>query len=126
MIPWKSRKPWVWDATCKDTLVPIISSHHDIATSGAGKFAAMAEEEKKEAKYFHVDLVYALTPLAIKSLGVISFKSLKFVINIGLRIRQMTENVLHALFILSLYVAVLRGNADKFLALCVCVCGGRE
>ena len=72
----------------------IILSYHDIATIGAGKLAAMAEEKKKVAKYFHLDLVYALFPLAIKFSGIISLKSLKFVRNLGLRIRQMTGKVL--------------------------------
>ena len=87
----------------------IISSYRDIATSGAGKLAAMAEEEKKKAKYFQLDLVYAFIPLAIKSLGVISLKSLKFMRNLDLRIRQMTGKVLsHAFF-----VEPLHGSAER-------------
>ena len=66
MIPWKSGKPCMGVGY----YIPghpgtIISSYHEIATSGAGKLAAMVEDEKKEAKYSHLDLVYDFTPLAM-------------------------------------------------------------
>ena len=43
MVPWKSGKPLVWDATCPDTLAP---SYRGMATSSTGAVAAAAEDRK--------------------------------------------------------------------------------
>ena len=47
IIPWKSGRTLVWDATCTDTFA---ASHLAWATRVAGAVAALAEERKK-AKY---------------------------------------------------------------------------
>ena len=51
IIPWRSGKVLVWDATCPDTYAP---SHIPAAVRGAGTVAAQAERVKL-AKYAHLN-----------------------------------------------------------------------
>ena len=44
VLPWRSGRILVWDATCPDTFAP---SHRDLATRVAGAVADQAEERKK-------------------------------------------------------------------------------
>ena len=44
VLPWRSERILVWDATCPDTFAP---SHLDLASQGAGTVADQAEARKK-------------------------------------------------------------------------------
>ena len=57
VVPWKSGKLLVWDATCSDTFAPSYSSR---TTNEAGAVATQAEE-RKEAKYSHLNSAHAFT-----------------------------------------------------------------
>ena len=63
VVPWKSGKLLVWDATCPDTFAPSYSSR---ATNEAGAVATQAEE-RKEAKYSHLNSAHTFTPVAIET-----------------------------------------------------------
>ena len=72
VVPWKFGKLLVLDATCPDTLAPLYFSS---ATSEAGAMASQAEE-RKEAKYVHLNPVYSFSPVAIETsevFGLIEF-----------------------------------------------------
>ena len=61
VVPWKSGRLLVWDATCPDTFSPSFVAS---ATNEAGAVAALAEERKK-TKYAHLDSLYTFTSVAI-------------------------------------------------------------
>ena len=66
VVPWKSGRLLVWDATCPDTFAP---SYLPSAASGVGAVAAAAEERKKR-KYSHLDQCHLFVPVAIETTGV--------------------------------------------------------
>ena len=66
VLPWRSRRILVWDATCPDTFAP---SHRDLATRGAGAVADQAEERKK-AKYAELATTHHFVLLAVEITGV--------------------------------------------------------
>ena len=74
MVPWKSGKLMIWDATCPDTLA---QSYRSLATSGTGAVAEKAEE-KKLAKYNCFASSHNIVPVAIETLGAIGPISLAF------------------------------------------------
>ena len=59
IVPWRSGKLLVWDATCPDTYAP---SYIPIAMRGAGTVAAQAERLEM-AKYEHLDSSHFYVPL---------------------------------------------------------------
>ena len=86
VVPWKSGRLLVWDATCPDTFAP---SYVASATNEAGAVAALAEERKK-TKYAHLDSSHTFTPVAIETSGVIGPQSMIFVRDLGRRLAQVT------------------------------------
>ena len=89
VVPWKSGKSLVWDATCPDSFAP---SYEMSATSEAGTVAALAEV-RKEAKYTSLCSTHIFTPVAIETSGVFSPKSLSFIRELGRRIVHVTAEV---------------------------------
>ena len=65
LVPWRSGRLLVWDATCPDTFAP---SHLPSATREAGAVAALAEQSKKE-KYAALNQCHNFTPVAIETAG---------------------------------------------------------
>ena len=82
VVPWKSGKLLVWDATCPDTFAPSYSSR---ATNEAGDVATQVEE-RKEAKYTHLNSAHIFTPVAIETSGVFGAKTMRFVQELGQRL----------------------------------------
>ena len=112
VVPWRSGKHLVWDATSPDTFAP---SYLMSATSEAGAVAALVESRKK-AKYGSLDSVYSFTPIAIESLGACGPLTLEFLRDLGNRIRQATGEESSFMYLLQrLSVAVQRGNAASVL-----------
>ena len=108
VVPWKSGRLLVWDATCPDTFAP---SYVASATNEAGAVAALAEERKK-TKYAHLDSSHTFTPVAIETSGVIGPQSMIFVRDLGRRLAQVTGEERSTTYLLqNLSVAVQRGNA---------------
>ena len=89
VVPWKSGKLLVWDATCPDTFSP---SYGMSATSEPGAVAALAEV-RKEAKYTSLCSTHVFTPVAIETSGVFDPKSLSFIHELGRRIVHVTAEV---------------------------------
>lgn len=112
MIPWKNGKPLVWDATCPDTLAP---SYRTFACSRAGSVATMAEE-RKETKYVGLGSSHSFVPVAVETFGVIGPKSMAFLKDLSIRIRQRTGEVKARAYLLQrLSIAVQRGNTLSVL-----------
>ena len=92
VVPWKSGKllQLVWDVTCPDTFAPSYSTR---ATNEAeaGAVATQAEE-RKEAKYSHLNSAHAFTPVAIETStwGVFGAKTMRFVQELGQRLERVT------------------------------------
>ena len=86
VVPWKSGKLLVWDATCPDTYAP---SYASSATSEAGAVAAMAEE-RKISKYSNLNAAHSFTPVAVETSGVIGSQSLAFLRDLGQRLKRVT------------------------------------
>ena len=108
MVPWKSGKPLVWDATCPDTLA---RSYEGVAVTGPGSVANMAEA-KKCAKYESLSSSYSFTPVAIETLGAIGPKSLRFLRELGSRIWEQSGEVSSLSYLLQrLSVVIQRANA---------------
>ena len=112
VVPWKSGKLLVWDATCPDTFVP---SYEMSATSEAGAVAVLAEV-RKEAKYTSLCSTHIFTPVAIETSGVFGPKSLSFIRELGRQIAHVTAEVNSTNYLMQrLAVAVQRGNSAAVL-----------
>ena len=85
LVPWKSGRLLVWDATCPDTFAP---SHLPSATREAGAVAAQAEQSKQE-KYAALNQCYIFTPVAIETTGPFGPETL-FLRDLGCRFKQVT------------------------------------
>ena len=82
VVPWKNGKLLGWDTTCPDTFPPSYSSR---ATNEAGAVGTQAEE-RKEAKYTHLNSAHAFTPVAMETSGVFGAKIMLFVQKLGQRL----------------------------------------
>ena len=78
----------VWDATCSDTLAP---SHRDIALREPGAVAA-AVENRKRAKYSHLDATHHFVPFAVESLGVLGREAHAFLRDLARRLTFATDD----------------------------------
>ena len=86
LVPWKSGTLLVWDVTCPDTFAPSYSSS---ATREAGAVTASAEERKR-AKYEHLNSAHTFTPVAIESSGVVGTQFMDFLRDLGHRLAHVT------------------------------------
>ena len=112
VVPWKSGKLLVWDATCPDTFAP---SYNGLASSEAGLVAAQAEERKR-SKYLHLSPVHLFLPVAIETSGVVGPQSKMFLKELGRRMEQATGEPLSRAYLFQrLSVAIQRGNAASVL-----------
>ena len=102
----------VWDATCSDTLAP---SHRDIAVREQGAVAAAAENRKR-AKYSHVDATHHFIPFAVETLGVLGRGVRAFLRDLARRLTYATDDHQSHHFLLQrVAVAIQRGNAAAVL-----------
>ena len=72
----------MWDVTCTDTFAPSFLAS---AASEAGAVAALAEERKK-AKYQHLDTLHMFVPFAVETTGVFGPLTRAFIKDIGHRV----------------------------------------
>ena len=108
VVPWERGKLLVWDATCSDTFAPSYSSN---AASEVGAVAAMAEERKK-AKYEHLDASHSFVPVAVETAGVFGPLTRAFLKDLGRRIALVTgEEKSYSYLVQRVSVAIQRGNA---------------
>ena len=81
IVPWRSGRPLVWDATCPDTLAV---SYRSRATCGAGLVAALAEEKKSD-KFSHLSSQYHFVPVAIETFGAMGPAAASLIKELGSR-----------------------------------------
>ena len=86
LVPWKSGRLLVWDATCPDTFAP---SHLPSATREAGAVAAQAEQSKQ--KYTALYQCHIFTPLAIETAGPFTPETFSFLRGLGCHLKQVTR-----------------------------------
>ena len=112
VVPWKKGKLLIWDATCHDTFA---SSYSPSATREAGAVAALAEE-RKTAKYAHLNPTHAFTPVAIETSGVFGPQTMAFLKELGQRLAQASGDERSTTYLFQrLSVAVQRGNSASVL-----------
>ena len=111
VVPWRSGKHLVWDATSPDMFAP---SYLQSATRAAGAVAALAENRKDN--HGCLDSAYSFAPIAIESSGACGPLTLWFLRDLGncLKLTMGEENLFRYL-LQRLSVAVQRGNAASFL-----------
>ena len=112
LFPWSQGKILVWDFTCSDTL----AWSHVISTSKeAGKSAQDAEKEKQN-HYHYLLQDYIFTPVAAETMGSWGPIGLKFIKDLGTRIKEKTgERRSTAYLFQSLGMAIQRGNAASVI-----------
>ena len=112
LFPWSQGKILVWDFTCSDTL----AWSHVISTSKeAGKSAQDAEKEKQD-HYHYLLQDYIFTPVAAETMGSWGPIGLKFIKDLGTRIKEKTgERRSTAYLFQSLGMAIQRGNAASVI-----------
>ena len=112
VVPWKKGKLLIWDATCPNTFA---SSYSPSATREAGAVAALAEE-RKTAKYAHLNPTHAFTPVAIETSGVFGPQTMAFLKELGQRLAQASGDERSTTYLFQrLSVAVQRGNSASVL-----------
>ena len=73
-------------------------------------------EERKDAKYTHLNSAHAFTPVTIETSGVFGAKTMRFVQELGQRLERDTGEVRSTNFLIQrLSVAVQRGNSASVL-----------
>merc|ERR1712074_535325 len=103
-----------WDATCVDTFA---ETHLMESATRAGA-AAEKQEQLKRQKYTELSVRFRFEPLAVETIiGVLGPSSLKFVSELGNRIRQYTGERRETQWLFQrISLAVARGNAASVLA----------
>jgi hypothetical protein len=113
LIPWRSGKAMVWDATCVDTL----ATSHLLSTAYQKGAAAIKAEQKKASKYSCLTDNYIFIPFAVETLGAWGPQAIALTHEIGRRIRCRTgERRAYEFLVQSISVAIQRGNAASVLA----------
>ena len=92
VIPWKTGRVLVQDATCPDTFAP---SHISLATREAGAVAAQAEQRKR-MKYAELKASHHFVPVVIETTDVCGPEALQFLCELGHRLKA--EQGSHAPF----------------------------
>ena len=112
IIPWKTRRTLVWDATCTDTFA---ASHIVHATKGARAVAALVEEKKK-VKYLDLAKTHHFVAVAVETTGAMGTDALDFFADIGSRVRAISnEAQSHSFILQQVSVALQRNNAASVL-----------
>ena len=88
VMPGRSGRVLVWDATCPDTFAP---SHLQLANWKAGAVADQAEQKKK-AKYAELSATHHFVPMAIETMGVFGKEAQAFSLSLVAASRKRREN----------------------------------
>ena len=112
IIPWKTGRTLVWDATCTDTFA---ASHLTLAAREARAVAALAEERKR-AKYLDLAQTHHFVAVVVETTGAMGTDALDFFADVGSRVRAVSNEAQSRTFILQqVSVALQRGNAASVL-----------
>ncbi|CAK1600196.1 unnamed protein product [Parnassius mnemosyne] len=108
IIPWKSGRALVWDATCTDTLA---ASYLPATTKRAGA-AADARERLKVSKYSFLGAQYQFFAFGVETLGPWGKGALELHRELSKRLREATGDPRAGGFLAQrIAIAVQRGNA---------------
>ena len=111
LLPWKSGKCLLWDATIPDTL----AKSHIHKTSKQAGVAAEEAAQLKINKYQELVDRYIFVPVAIETLGSINEEGCNFLEMLGKKIRDVTYDNREAHYLFQrLSVAIQKGNAASF------------
>ncbi|KAI5643831.1 hypothetical protein NE865_04007 [Phthorimaea operculella] len=112
LVPWKSGRCLVWDATCVDTLAP----SHIPSTSIRAAAAARAAEASKKRKYLDLGGSYLFLPFAVETMGPWGPDAKDFLKEISSRLIEATGDPrAGSYFAQRVSLAVQRGNAASIL-----------
>ena len=111
VLPWRSGRILVWDATCPDTFA---RSHIDLAARGAGAVADQAEERKK-TKHAELATTHLFIPLAVKTTRVFGSEAWAFFRELSQIQHESGEPLAHQYLLQRIAVAVQQGNAAAVL-----------
>ena len=115
IVPWKSGRSLVWDATCSDTFAAS-NIQHAVREARA---VAVEAERRKRAKYQALTHTHIFTPVAVETSGACGPDALSLFRDIAGRISSTTKDpsaLSHLLQQVS--VAIQRGNAAAVLGSC--------
>ena len=111
LIPWSRGRCLTWDVTVSDTFA---ASYLAATSTGAGEAANRAAIAKR-SKYDTITRTHDFVPVALESSGAWSSEGLDFVMELGHRITNATQDKLETSYLFQrLSVAVQRGNAICF------------
>lgn len=109
---YENGKNLIWDFTCPDTLC---ASNLSLSIQGAGKAAERAESRKRD-HYTELSKSYHFVPVACETLGAWAPSSLKFMSDLGKRIRAISGQRNSSFFLFqSVGMEVQRGNAASIM-----------
>ncbi|OXA62989.1 hypothetical protein Fcan01_03568 [Folsomia candida] len=111
LIPYKQGRSLIWDFTCTDTFAPSYLSH---TLRHAGTAAKLAET-KKHKLYSELEKQYIFVPVAVETSGVWGMEGLKFIQDVGRRMKDVTGPMSTTFLIQRISLAVQRGNAASIM-----------
>ncbi|KAI5636353.1 hypothetical protein NE865_10937 [Phthorimaea operculella] len=108
LIPWQRGRCLLWDVTCVSTYA---ASHLQGSVRAAGSAAEKAAG-LKHAKYTDLELAYDFVPLAVETAGAWGSEAIKFVKEVGRRMRERRCDPRAGYFLAQqISLAIQRGNA---------------
>ena len=111
LIPWQGGKNVTSDVTVTAT---IVDSYLHISAACAGS-AAVGAASRKKIKYAALDHSYTFTPLAFETYGPINNKGIKYLQELGRRLRTISDHPRESAFLLQhISVSLQRFNAIAF------------
>ena len=114
IIPWKSGKCLLWDATIPDTFAP---SHRSAVARGAGE-VALQTERLKHSKYTALEAKFFFVPVVVETLGVFGSEACEFFHKLGSRMTRIPlEPKSFQYLVQRISVAVQRGNVAAVMGI---------
>ena len=115
IVPWKSGRSLVWDATCSDTFAAS-NIQHAVREARA---VAVEAEHRKRAKYQTLTHTHIFTPVSVETSGACGPEALSLFRDIAGRISSTTKDLSALSYLLQqVSVAIQRGNAAAVLGCC--------
>src|SRR5581483_9627561 len=112
LIPWERGRSLVWDFTCRDSFAP---SYLSQTSSFPGRAAELAEKDKNK-KYSFLTNQFVFVPIAIETSGVWGKLGIKFIKQLGTRIKNVTGQPASTSFLIQrLSISVQRGNVAAIM-----------
>ena len=109
LATWKNGKSLLWDFTVADTLCALyVKKAANVPCS-----AAESREDKKVVKYRELEANYHFIPLRAETYGSFGPQGLKFLKEVGKKIREVTGEKLSTFYLIqSISMAIQRGKAQ--------------